>query len=90
MNLTCDSNGIERKVGIEKWGKMQYLESHQYSNLSSGAGNLWTGGGGARPTAQKSETRNKGLRWNWSVFFIPKTSVLQKKVFAEFGAFLSR
>jgi len=39
---------------------------------------FWTGG--ARPIrAPKSGTRNKGLRWNWERFFVPKTSVLQKK-----------
>jgi len=43
---------------------------------------------GARPRAPKLGTRNKGLRWNWSAFFVPKRSVLQrkKKVFARVGA----
>jgi len=38
---------------------------------------FWTGR--ARPRAPKSGTRNKILRWNWNVIFVPKRSVPQKK-----------
>jgi len=46
---------------------------------------------GARPRAPKSGTRNKGLRWDWSVFLSRKQAFSKKKVFDGFGAFfLSR
>jgi len=66
-------------------GSRMSLTVSLFSRLSR-AGTI-LGQGGARPRAPKSGTRNKALRWNWSVFFVPKRSVLKKKVFAGFGEF---
>jgi len=57
---------------------------------AKGAEDQWRGNyfwtGGARPRAPKSGTRNKSLRWNWSVFCPEKKRSPKKKFFAGLWA----